>query len=73
MFNSGALIAVTEEIAGYSAERAKRRAENIYVVLRKVFALSSAEGITTADAANRFAERRIQQIGNLSGRPRSRC
>jgi leucine dehydrogenase len=73
VFNSGALIAVTEEIAGYSAERAKRRAENIYVVLRKVFLLSRTRSITTAEAANAFAEERIRQIGSLSGRPRSRC
>jgi leucine dehydrogenase len=73
VFNSGALIAVTEEIAGYSAERAMRRAENIYVVLRKVFLLSRARGITTAEAANAFAEDRIRQIGSLSGQPRSRC
>jgi len=73
VFNSGALIAVTEEIAGYSHERAKRRAENIYVVLRKVFRLSRERGITTAEAANAFAEHRIRQIGNLSGQPRRRC
>jgi leucine dehydrogenase len=73
VFNAGALIAVTEEIAGYSHERAKRRAENIYVVLRKVFLLSRARGITTAEAANAFAEERIRQIGSLSGQPRRRC
>jgi len=73
VFNSGALIAVTEEIAGFSRERAKRRAENIYVVLRKVFLLSRARGITTAEAANAFAEERIRQIGSLSGQPRNRC
>lgn len=73
VFNSGALIAVTEEIAGFSPERAKRRAENIYVVLRKVFLLSRAREITTAEAANAFAEERIRQIGSLSGQPRNRC
>lgn len=73
VFNSGALIAVTEEIAGYSPERAKRRAENIYVVLTEVFLLSRERGLTTAEAANAFAEERIRQIGTLSGQPRSRC
>ncbi len=73
VFNSGALIAVTEEIAGFSPERAKRRAENIYVVLRTVFLLSRSRRITTAEAANAFAEDRIRQIGSLSGQPRSRC
>jgi leucine dehydrogenase len=73
VFNAGALIAVTEEIAGYSDERAKRRAENIYIVLKKVFLLSRARGIATAEAANAFAEERIRQIGSLSGQPRKRC
>ena len=73
VFNSGALIAVTEEIAGFSTERAKRRAERIYRVLKKVFALSRERGISTAEAANAFAESRIDQVGALSGRARSSC
>ncbi len=65
--NSGALIAVTEEIAGYSFDRAMRRAEDIYTALKRVFALSRERGINTAEAANALAEKRIKQLGALSG------
>ncbi|MFH1502149.1 MAG: Glu/Leu/Phe/Val dehydrogenase dimerization domain-containing protein [Candidatus Eisenbacteria bacterium] len=67
VFNSGALIAVTEEIAGYSFDRAMRRAEDIYTALKKVFALARERGMNTAEAANAFAEARIRQLGALSG------
>jgi leucine dehydrogenase len=73
VFNSGALIAVTEEIAGFSIERAMRRAESIYLVLKHVFWLAHERGISTAEAANVLAEERIRQIGGLSGQVRSRC
>lgn len=73
VFNSGALIAVTEEIAGFSIERAMRRAESIYVVLKRVFRLAHEREISTAEAANVLAEERIRQVGGLSGQARSRC
>ena len=73
VFNSGALIAVTEEIAGFSIERAMRRAESIYLVLKRVFWVAHERGISTAEAANVLAEERIRQIGGLSGQARSRC
>jgi len=67
VFNAGALIAVTEEIAGYSFARAMRRTEDIYGALKKVFALAKERGMSTAEAANALAERRIRQLGALSG------
>ena len=73
VINAGALIAVTEEIAGFSEDRAKRRSENIYLVLKKVFALSRERKIRTAEAANAVAEDRISQVGSLSGRTRYSC
>ncbi len=72
VFNSGALIAVTEEIAGFSMERAMRRAENIYLMLKKVFWVAHDRGISTAEAANVLAEERIRNVGGLSGQVRSR-
>jgi leucine dehydrogenase len=72
VINAGGLIGVTEEIAGFSMERAMRRAEDIYVVLKQVFALSRERGISTAEAANVFAEERIRRVGRLSGQPRNR-
>jgi leucine dehydrogenase len=67
VLNSGALIAVTEEIAGFSYDRAIRRAEDIYSALKKVFALARERGMSTAEAANAVAESRIRQLGSLSG------
>jgi leucine dehydrogenase len=72
VFNSGALIAVTEEIAGFSMDRALRRAEGIYLRLKKVFWVAHERGISTAEAANVLAEERIRNVGDLSGRVRSR-
>ncbi len=72
VFNAGALIAVTEEIAGFSLERALRRAEDIYVALRRVFAIARERGISTAKAADTVAEERIRRIGRLSGQARNR-
>ena len=73
VFNAGALIAVTEEIAGFSFDRAARRAEDIYAALKRVFALARERGVNTAEAADALAEKRIRQIASLSGRVRSRC
>jgi len=70
VFNAGALIAVTEEIAGYSFARAMRRAENIYTALKKVFAMAAERGISTAEAADALAEERIRQLGALSSAAR---
>ena len=72
VLNSGALIAVTEEIAGFSMERAMRRAESIYLVLKRVFWVAHKRGISTAEAANVLAEERIREVGGLSGQTRSR-
>jgi leucine dehydrogenase len=73
VFNSGALIAVTEEIAGFSMDRALRRAEGIYLRLKKVFWVAHDRGISTAEAANVLARERIESVGGLSGRGRRRC
>lgn len=72
VLNAGGLICVTEEIAGFSVERAMRRAEGIYVMLKKVFALARERGVSTAKAANLLAEERIRKVGMLSGKALSR-
>jgi leucine dehydrogenase len=73
VFNAGALIAVTEEIAGFSFERAVRRAEDIGTALRRVFALARERGVSTAEAADALAEQRMSLIASLSGRVGGRC
>jgi leucine dehydrogenase len=60
--NAGGLINVFCELdaAGYDEARSLRMAEKIRTNLREIFAISREEGLSTAAAANRFAERRIE-------------
>lgn len=63
--NSGGLIQVADELEGFSFDRAKARASQIYETTRSVFVVAADEGIPTALAADRIAERRITDIGRL--------
>jgi leucine dehydrogenase len=63
--NAGGLINVYVEMEGYVRERALRMAEGIYNTTERVINISREQGITTAEAADRFAEERIQKIGNV--------
>ncbi len=63
--NAGGLINVADELQGYRAARAKASIENIYRTLREVFTLAREEHIPTAEAADRFAEARIDRIGRV--------
>src|SRR5581483_10501631 len=60
--NAGGLINVSDEMQGYRVERAKASVEGIYRTLREVFTIAREEQLTTAAAADRFAESRIQRI-----------
>jgi len=66
VINAGGLINVYGELNGWSAERAKRKAGEIYETLIQLFDLAADEGIPTWVAADRLAERRIEQIGQIS-------
>lgn len=63
--NSGGLIAVSDELEGFDFERAKQRVAGIYDATREVFAHAATEGVPTAVAADKVAERRIREIGRL--------
>ncbi len=63
--NAGGLIQVSDELEGFSFERAKARATKIYDTTKDVFAVATAEGLTTAAAADRIAERRMAMVGDL--------
>jgi valine dehydrogenase (NAD+) len=63
--NSGGLIQVADEIEGYSEPRARTKAAAIYDTTRRIFALATAEGVPPSVAADRLAERRMEQIGTL--------
>ncbi|RAY13645.1 valine dehydrogenase [Actinomadura craniellae] len=65
--NSGGVIQVADEIAGFDFERAKARAQQIYDTTSRIFTLAAAEGVPPAVAADRMAERRMSDIGRLKG------
>jgi glutamate dehydrogenase/leucine dehydrogenase len=67
VINAGGVIQVADELhaGGYSHERAKARTAGIADRLRAMFALAREEGITTAEAADRFAEQRMARVGGL--------
>ncbi|NIP90228.1 MAG: leucine dehydrogenase, partial [Gammaproteobacteria bacterium] len=53
------------ELAGWTLERSKRKAGEIYGVLLRIFELADAEGVTYAEASDRVAERRINRVAQL--------
>jgi valine dehydrogenase (NAD+) len=63
--NSGGLIAVADEVKGYSEPRARQRATHIFDTTARVFAIADEEGVPPATAADRLAERRMSEIGRL--------
>jgi valine dehydrogenase (NAD+) len=67
LVNAGGVIQVADELAGFSFERAKARAEQIFGTMQRLLAAAAAEGVPPAVAADRLAERRISSIGRLRG------
>jgi leucine dehydrogenase len=65
VINAGGLINVYGELNGWSAERARRQAGEIYHTLLKLFELAKEQGIPTYIAADRLAEQRIDNIARL--------
>jgi leucine dehydrogenase len=65
VINAGGLINVYGELNGWTSERSKRKAGEIYDTLDQLFELSREEGLPTNEAADRLAERRIQQVGAI--------
>ncbi len=63
--NAGGLINVADELQGYRPERAKASVDAVYRTLREVFTLAREHHITTAEAADLFAESRIERIGRI--------
>ncbi len=69
VINAGGLINVYNELmGGYSQERALRMTRSIYLNLSRVFEIAKHDGITTAIAADRLAEERIETIKKLGTR-----
>jgi leucine dehydrogenase len=65
VINAGGLINVYGELNGWTADRSKRKAGEIYGTLLQIFELAREEGIPTYQAADRVAERRIAQVGKI--------
>ncbi len=65
--NAGGLVQVADELEGFSFDRAKARATKIYDTTKRVLELAASEGIPTALAADRLAERRMSDVGRLRG------
>ncbi len=65
--NAGGVINVADELKGYNSERALEKVKTIYDQIGKVFEISELENITTAKAADRLAEKRIDSMLNVRG------
>lgn len=65
LINAGGLINCYSEIAGFSKKRTMQLAENIYEATRSVLKKSKSENIPTNEAANKIAEKRIEDIRKL--------
>ncbi|MEJ2216587.1 MAG: Glu/Leu/Phe/Val dehydrogenase [Gemmatimonadota bacterium] len=65
VINAGGLINVYGELNAWSPERAKRKAGEIYDTLGQLFELAREQGIPTSQAADRLAERRIDQVAAI--------
>ncbi len=59
--NAGGVIQVADELQGFSFERARARADEIFDTTSRLLQLADAEGIQPFAAAERLAEQRIEQ------------
>jgi valine dehydrogenase (NAD+) len=67
LVNAGGLIQVADELDGFSFERARGRAGRIFESTLEVFRIADEDGVPPAVAADRMAERRINEVGRLRG------
>jgi valine dehydrogenase (NAD+) len=65
--NAGGVIQVADELHGFSLERARARAEQIFGTVTRLLAAADTDGIAPEVAADRMAERRILAVGRLRG------
>ncbi len=65
VINAGGLINVYSELADWGTERSKRKAGEIFSTLLQIFELADAEGVTSAEAADRVARRRLERVARL--------
>jgi leucine dehydrogenase len=65
LINAGGLINCYSEIAGFNKKKTLQMAENIYDATRRVLQKSKLENIPTNEAANKIAEKRIEDIRKI--------
>jgi valine dehydrogenase (NAD+) len=65
--NSGGVIQVADELAGFNFERARAATEQIFTTTARVLAIAEADGVPPSVAADRLAERRMSDVGRLRG------
>jgi valine dehydrogenase (NAD+) len=65
--NSGGVIQVADEMAGFNFERAKAKAAQIFETTKRILIMASEEGVPPVVAADRLAERRMSEVGRLRG------
>ncbi len=64
--NAGGIINVSAEIdATYSAERAREKTERIYEIMERIISISKAQEVSTAKAADRLAEYRLDSVRKI--------
>lgn len=63
--NAGGIINVAEELRGYDRDRAEGELRRIFDTTGEVLAAAAASGLTTLAAADRLAERRLEQVGRV--------
>lgn len=63
--NAGGLINVSAELEGYDKKRAYQKAEGIYETTMRIFRYADEQHVTTAQAAMKLAQQRIDEIGKL--------
>ncbi|MES2123062.1 MAG: Glu/Leu/Phe/Val dehydrogenase [Gemmatimonadota bacterium] len=65
VINGGGVINVYGELQGWTMERAKRKAQEIYDTMLRVFAIADRDRIPSYEAADRLAEERIKSVAAL--------
>jgi leucine dehydrogenase len=69
VINAGGLINVAHELSGYSDELAKSDTKRIYQTTLKVFEIAQKNNITTNQASDELALKRINEVKTLNKHP----
>jgi valine dehydrogenase (NAD+) len=65
--NAGGVIQVADELAGFSFDRARAAAGQIFTTTAKILQAAESDGVPPSVAADRLAERRMAEVGRLRG------